>query len=198
MSTLTAKELSLQHPKRFQQEYSKWAEYAVDYDWWDWTEERLRETLAPAGVRVDKLWFRLSYSQGDYATFEGHIMVWEWMEATKDGDQTYAEKYPALRLALADYGEDATVTTYNRSCGARVNLEGNVVGNTYPTGIFAGLEQEAWDELVLEQFESEDWDRLATYWLREKCDDLYRRLREEHEYLTSEEQFIEHGEECEV
>jgi hypothetical protein len=191
MSALTARELSLQDPKRFQKEYLKWTEYAVEYDWWEWTEDRLKETLAPAGVRVDKLWFSLSYSQGDYATFEGHIMVWEWMEATKDGDQTYADKYPALHLALADYGEDATVTTYNRSCGARANLDGNVVGNTYPTGIFSALEQDAWDDLVEEQYDMAGLEQAMQDYVDNISAELYTDLREEYEHLTSEESFIE-------
>ena len=151
----------------------------------------MKERLAPAGVRVDKLWFSLSYSQGDYATFEGHIMVWEWMEATMDGDQTYADKYPALHLALADYGEDATVTTYNRSGGARVNLDGNVVGNTYPTGIFAGLDQEAWDELVEAQFYEAGLEQALQDYVDDISRQLYRDLRDEYEHLTSEESFIE-------
>jgi hypothetical protein len=191
MPTLTARDLQKTDPKRFQKEYLKWTEYAVEYDWWEWTEDRLKETLAPAGVRVDKLWFSLSYSQGDYATFEGHIMVWEWMEATKDGDQTYADKYPALHLALADYGEDATVTTYNRSCGARANLDGNVVGNTYPTGIFAGLDQDAWDALVEEQFYEAGLEQALQDYVDAISAELYTDLREEYEHLTSEESFIE-------
>jgi hypothetical protein len=191
MPTLTARELLEQHPKKFQKEYSEWTNYALDYDWWEYIEERLRETLAPAGVRVDKIWFSLSYSQGDYATFEGSIMVWEWMEATKDGDQTLAEKYPALHLALADYGESATVTSYNRSCGARVNLDGSVVGNTYPAGIFAGLEQEAWDELVEAQFYEAGLEQAMQDYVDDISRQLYRDLQDDYEHMTSEESFIE-------
>lgn len=191
MPTLTAKELSLQHPKRFQQEYLKWTEYAVDYDWWDWTEERLKETLAPAGVRVDRILFSLSYSQSDYATFEGRINIDMWMEATEDGDQTYAEKYPAVHLAARDYGEWASVNTWSRSCNARVNFDGNVIGNTYPTGIFSALDQEAWDELVEEQFYSAGFEQALQDYVDNISRQLYRDLQGEYEHLTSEESFIE-------
>lgn len=190
-TALSAAELKHTDPKRFQQEYSKWTNYAVDYDWWEFTEESLRERLAPAGVRIDRILFSMSYSQGDYASFAGHIMVSEWMEATMDGDQTYADKYPALHLALADYGEDATVTTYSRSGGARVNLDGNVVGNTYPTGIFAGLDHEAWDELVEAQFYEAGLEQALQDYVDDISRQLYRDLRDEYEHLTSEESFIE-------
>ncbi len=178
-------------PKRFREEYSKWTEYALDYDWWDYTEERLKEKLEPAGVSNIKLHFSLSYSQGDYVTFEGRIDVHKWMDVTKDGDQTYAEKYPALRLAIEDYGDYASVTTYNRSCVARVNLDGGCIGNTYATGIFAGLEAEAWDELVEEQYDEAGLEQALQDFVDDISQELYTDLRDEYEHLTSEESFIE-------
>jgi hypothetical protein len=154
-------------------------------------EERLREKLEPAGVSNIKLWFSLSYSQSDYATFEGRIDVHKWMDVTKYGDQTYSEKYPALRLAIEDYGDYASVTTYNRNCVARVNLDGGCVGNTYPAGIFAGLESEAWDELVEEQYYEAGLEQALQDYVDDISQQLYRDLSDEYEHLTSEESFIE-------
>jgi len=190
MPTLTAQELSLQDPRRFREEYLKWTEYALDYDWWDYIEERLKERLEPAGVRNIKLSFRLAYSQGDHATFTGSIDVHKWMDVTKYGDQTYAEKYPALRMALEDYGDSASVTTYNR-CVARVNLDGGCIGNTYAAGIFAGLDPDAWDELVEEQFYEAGLEQALQDYVDDISQELYTDLREEYEHLTSEKSFIE-------
>lgn len=181
----------MQDPKRFQSEYLKWTEYAADYDWWDYMEERLKETLAPAGVRVEKLQFSLSYSQGDYATFTGSIDVAMWMETNKDGEQTYAEKYPAMFLAAQDYGERATVATRHRSCGATVNLDDSYVGNTYPSGIFSAMDQEAWDELVEEQRDAASLEQALQDYVDAISSQLYRDLQSEYEHLTSEESFIE-------
>ena len=191
MSSLTAQELQTQNPKRFHEEYLKWTEYAVDYDWWDYMEQGLKEKLEPAGVRDVKLHFRLSYSQGDFATFEGRIDVHKWMDVTKDGELTYAEKYPALRLAIEDYGDYASVTTYNRNCVARVSLDGGCIGNTYAAGIFAGLEAEAWDELVEEQYDSAGLEQALQDYVDDVSQELYTDLRDEYEHLTSEESFIE-------
>lgn len=191
MSVITAQELQSLDPKRFQREYLKWTEYAADYDWWDCTQEHLRETLAPAGVRIDRIVFSLSYSQRDYATFEGRIDLAQWMEATKDGEQTYEEKYPAVYLAAQDYGDYATVNTWSRDGGARVNLDGNLVGNTYPTGIFSALEQEAWDELVEEQYGAAGIEQALQEYVDDISRQLYSDLQDEYEHLTSEESFIE-------
>ena len=154
-------------------------------------EERLKEKLEPAGVHDVKIEFSLSYSQGDYATFTGRIWVHEWMDATKDGDQTYAEKYPALRLALEDYGDHASVTTYGRACGARVNYDGACAGNTYAAGVFSGLEQEAWDELIEEQLSYAGLEQALQDYVDAVSHQLYRDLHDEYEHLTSEESFIE-------
>ena len=196
MPEITAKELSEQDPERFQKEYSKWTEYNLDYDWWEYTQDHLKEKLAPAGVSVRTIPFSLSYSQGDYATFEGSINVAMWMDVTKDGPDTedtptYAEKYPALRLAMEDYGEHASVTTYHRSCGARVNLDGSCVGNTYAAGIFAGLESEAWDELIEDQYASAGLEKALQDYVDDISRQLYRDLRNEYEHLNSEQSFIE-------
>lgn len=186
----------MQDPKIFQREYLKWCEYALDYEWWEWAEEQLRERLSSAGVTVERLLFSLSYSQGDYATFEGRIMVWEWMEATKDGPQndttqTYAEKYPALFLAAQDYGDWASVNTWNRSCNARVTYDAHLVGNTGPEGVFSGLDQEAWDELVEEQYSASGLEQAMQDYVDDISRQLYRDLCAEYEHLTSEESFIE-------
>ena len=110
---------------------------------------------------------------------------------TKDGDQTYAEKYPALRLAIEDYGDYASVSTYNRSCVARVSMDGGCIGNTYAAGIFAGLEAEAWDELVEEQYNEAGIEQALQDYVDDISQELYTDLSDEYEHLTSEESFIE-------
>jgi hypothetical protein len=154
-------------------------------------QDRLKENLAPAGVAVERLLFSLSYSQGDYATFEGRINLGMWMEANKCGDQTYAEKYPALHLAAQDYGDWVSVNTWHRSCNARVTYDAHLVGNTYPEGVFSGLDQEAWDELVEEQMDDAGIEQALQDYVDNISCQLYRDLRDEYEHLTSEESFIE-------
>ena len=186
MPQITAQELLEQDPKRFREEYLKWTEYALDYDWWDYMEERLKENLALKGFTVKRIWFNVSYCQSDYAAFEGSIAVDEWM-AHKGYDVTY----PALYLAVKDYCEFADVECTGRGGNARVNFDGYVVGNTPPTGLFAGLEREAWDELVEEQFSAAGLEDEMQSDVDAECQELYTDLRDEYEHLTSEESFIE-------
>lgn len=197
MRVVTAQELQTADPAKFQKEYSSWCEYACDYDWWDYVEEQLKEQLKPAGVRVDSIHFRLAYSQGDYATFSGYATLDEWMAACKDGPltedtPTFAEKYPALYLAVRDYGCQVKIETNHRSCGASVNMDYyGLYGNTSPSGIFQHLDQEAWDELVQAQLDASDIERELQAYVDSISHQLYRDLRDEYEHLTSEESFIE-------
>ena len=192
MTTLTAQELRERDPKRFELEYYKWFEYACDYKWWDYIEDHFKATVAEAGVTVRGIEFSLAHSQGDYAMFTGTIQVHEWMDANKQGDQTYAEKYPALRLAAEDYGDYAKVEQgYRRRNTSRVNLEGNLIGNTFPDGIFANLDPDAWDALVEEQYFSSGLEEAMQGYVDDLCNGLYSDLREEYEGMTSEDAFIE-------
>ena len=143
--------------------------------------------MAAIGISVSRINFSLSYSQGDYASFEGSIAIDEWME-----HKGYAETYPALYLAVKDYGEFAGVSDRtNRRRWPRVSFDGNVVGNTNPEGIFAGLEQEAWDELVEDQYRSAGLEDEMQSEVEALCRKLYSDLRDEYEHLTSEQSFIE-------
>jgi hypothetical protein len=186
MTNLTAKELQTADPKRFQKEYSKWQEYALDRDWWDYMEGNFKGDMADKGVIVSHIYFNLSYSQGDYASFEGSISVDEWMV-----HKGYDETYPALYLAAKDYCEFAHVADRSRGSWPRVNLEGNLAGNTDPSGIFKHLDREAWDELVYEQFSAAGLEDEMQSFVEAECRKLYRDLREEYEHLTSEQSFIE-------
>jgi hypothetical protein len=186
MPTITAQELSLQDPKRFREEYLKWTEYALDYDWWDYMEDGFKEDAACEGVEIKRIYFSLSYSQGDYASFEGQINVAEWMLA-----KGYDETYPALYLAVKDYGEYASVTDRSRGSWPRVNYDGNCTGNTHATGIFKHLDDETWDELVYEQYQASGIEGEMQSGVDAMCRKLYSDLRDEYEHLTSEKSFIE-------
>lgn len=176
----------MQDPKRFRVEYLKWTEYALDYDWWDYMEEVFKRDMADKGISVTHIYFSVSYSQSDYAAFEGSIAVDEWMV-----HKGYDVAYPALYLAAKDYCEFAQVSNRSRGGGARVSFDGTLVGNTPPTGIFAGLEPEAWDELVAEQFYEASLEDEMQSDVDAISDKLYTDLRDEYEHLTSEESFIE-------
>lgn len=191
--TMSLQDMRTKDPKEFQRRYYEWASAGCDhYDWWESTEEFFREDMAPLGLTVDKIHFSLSYGQGDYASVDGTLDMHLWMQAAG-----YGESHLALCLDAKEYAGYWRVSASHRGMVSVADIRYEP-GNTRPSGIFSDLPQDAWDALVLEQYESEDWDKLATEWVRERCEELYRLLRDEYEYLTSEEAFIEWSKDNEI
>lgn len=185
-------ELKEKDPSGFQKEYEKWAQYALDYKWWDSVRDDFIEDCKPKGVRVDQGYFSLTYGQGDYAAFEGTLRLHEVMEHLK-----LAEPYPALYLAVKENGARVEVSCHyhNRSRIGEV-----YAGLTYcsPRGIFSDLDKDTWDALIEQQLEQSSLEEVLQSFVDGLCTDLYKSLRDEYEYLTSEEQFIEHCEANEI
>jgi hypothetical protein len=204
MRDVTAKELKELDPKRFKEEYYKWQEYAADYDWADWIKDNYTADMRVEGIKIDNFYWDISYSQGDGANFDGHAVVHEWMEANPQ----YAEQYPALYLACKQDGSYVSVRTGNRGHNMHFNLNESWWG-TDPCGIFHMLDKDTWVELVDDQAGFVDVEAEIRSTCERFMQDMYYKLRDEYEHITSEESFIEscecnevtfeiEGEECEV
>ena len=180
-------ELKEKDPARFEREYAKWRDWQCSDSYWsEFVEEGFKTDMALLGVDVDNIYFSLGYCQSDYASFTGTLRIAQWMKS-----EGYDEQYQALWLALCDFGDELSVLDRHNSPVIDWEFWYSVGDNTEPSGIFEGLDQDAWCELVESQFDAEPWETLIDEWLRGKARDLYKKLVEEYEYQTSEEQFIE-------
>lgn len=190
MHTITPEELKKLHPKRFEKEYYKWVEYATHHDWGDWIKEDFGAEMKCVGIHVDNFWWDISYSQGDGASFDGHVKLHEWMADTKaKDDQTYAELYPALYLACKQDGSYISVSTRNRGHYLSFSFSESWWG-TDPEGIFTGLDRETWVELVEDQASSADLEDEIRTVCERFMKDMYYKLRDEYEEITSEDAFV--------
>ena len=175
-------ELKEKHPDQFDREYQKWYPNALThYDWWDGVYEMFRNDCEPKGVHIDlsRTYFSISYSQGDHAEIGGYIDFAEWMKANG-----YDKQYLPLYLDAKEYCAFADIARR----GVSLNY---YPGNTRPSGIFSDLPEEAWDELVEEQWKAEDWEKLLDETVKDLNHELYKLLVQEYEYLTSESAFVE-------
>jgi hypothetical protein len=186
---ITAKELRALDPKRFDKEYYSWLEYAGGYDWWDYIEQNFTDAMAAKGVRVDKIFFSVGYSQSDYAGFRGRVDAYKWMCNNKDGQDTYADKYPALAIAAKQDGSHLDVDMSNRGY-LHFDLT-EYTYNTDPDGIFQHLDPEAWEALVAEQLDDADLEANITAWVEARCHELRRELEDGYEDVTSVEAFLD-------
>lgn len=204
MKTVTAQELKELDPKRFEKEYYAWMEYAPHRDWADWIKEDYTSQMRVEGIKVDNFYWEVSYSQGDGANFDGHVLVHEWMEANPQ----YMEQYQALYLACKQDGSYVSVRTDSRGYNMHFNLNESWFG-TEPNGIFNGLDKDTWWELVVEQSDAANVENEIRSTCERFMSAMYHTLRDEYEHITSEESFIEscecnevtfelEGEECEI
>ena len=189
MSHVTSKELQSADPKKFQKEYSSWAQEGPHDEWWEYTEDHFKKDMDAAGVYVREIQFSLGYSQSDYAGFEGEIRVSEFMETAG-----YDVEYPALYLAVKEYGDRAHVVTGYRIGSARVSWDADFFLATTASGVFKGLDDDAWEALLDDQHSAAGLEAEMQSYVAKKCTLLYRDLQDAYEHLTSEESFIEHCE----
>ncbi|CAB4123520.1 hypothetical protein UFOVP48_20 [uncultured Caudovirales phage] len=177
-------ELQTSDPKRFEKEYHEWCQHFPDYDWWEDTEGNFTDRCAQQGVRVDNITFSGFWSQGDGAAFAGRVYVYEWME-----QKGYDLTHPAAYLASKDDGSYVRLEI-GRGNNMRANYDGWVY--TEPSGVFIGLEFQAWESLVEEQLDDISIEAEVLSFCEDLAQELYTDLRDEYEHLTSEAMFIEH------
>jgi len=184
-------ELRERDPKRFEKEYHEWCQYTPSYDWWDCVEADFIADCGKLGVHVDSTTFSGFYSQGDGAAFVGRVYVYEWME-----QKGHHITHPAAYLGCKDDGSYVRLET-GRGNNMRANLE-EYANQTAPSGVFTGLDQQAWEELVDAQISELSIEDEVLSFCEDLAQELYTDLRDEYEHLTSEEMFIEHCEANEV
>ena len=194
---VTAAELKMLDPKRFEKEYWDWVSYSALWDdWADSIEEMFKETVAPFGARVESI----EYDIGGYnpqAIFLGSVALDEFMEECKVEGVPLSELYPALYLAVCEDGSYIRVTSNYRRMGIHLDLR-EQVSTTDPVGIFSGLDPDAWEELLDEQWNACDLESHVRSFIDDQCADLARDLQAEYEHLTSEEAFLESCEANEI
>lgn len=191
MKELTAQELKELDPRRFKKEYEDWSVHAADWDWTDSTQDNLKKDMELEGIHVKSLYWQVSFCQGDGASFDGSVSIYDWMNAVMaDEEFTYAEKYPALYIAAKQDGSFMRIRTANRGMYLHIELRENWQG-TRAEGIFTGLDDASWEELVEDQASDACIDEDIRLHCERHMKDFYRTLADEYLYLTSEEAFIE-------
>ena len=193
MKTVTAQELKQLDPRRFEREFSKWAEWQWQDDWIiDDVQSRFTELYKPKGIEIEELHYCISYSQGDFASFSGRVFLAEWMDATpvcKDGP-TYAERYPALYIACNEDGSYLRIKGEDNRRGWRVDFE-EAWHSIGPTGIFANMPDEDWESLVTDQAYEADLEKEIREYCQSIGREIYRELSDYFLDATSEDAFME-------
>lgn len=170
----------------------KYQDWNIDYDWWDsvykWFEEY---ALAEYGVKVDpeRISFRGFYSQGDGASFTGHVVDIEKVIASGKPTRRYHRPEQFNRVIRYMFNEcGLSLTThstgfYDTSQATEIERYKVNPHETYYPG-----QQDAYvfAEDALEWLESQ-WVDICN----ELAYSLYSNLEQAYDYLTSDEALAE-------
>ena len=177
-------ELMERDPKRYRTEYERWSYSAADHEWWSYVYENFQSEAIYSGLIVNDIRFSGFWSQGDGAGFTGTIKLHKWMQF-----HGCAVDYPALYMAYEQDDTKALIDLAHR--GYSQTVEVAAVRFSEPEGIFAGLDTDAWLDLVSEQEMRFIADDKIRDYVHDMSHKLYRDLEAEYTHLTSEESFIE-------
>lgn len=154
-------------------------------NWWDCVESDFVEDMKQVGIQVDKIYFSGFWSQGDGACFVGQLA-----NALTYLNHHHVDQFPMLRKLIE---MDGTVWAtsehrgrYYHSSSVSINAECDPFWQcTDPKSELQEAVIQRWDGMVdkeIVDFEA----ALAEQW-RTYMDDLYTKLEEEHDYLTSDD-----------
>jgi hypothetical protein len=179
-------------PSRFEKEHQDFVS-SIDWQWWDYIESEFKREMQELDVTVDSITFEgLDWGHSD-ANWSGRINLASLMKR-----MGLDEQY--LPLYLAVEADAAWVDVLFG--GSRKNSMDVVIRESthyvVAQGIFAGLDEDEWDELISDQWREADIQGVAEKFVQEKADELLKRLQTEWDYISSEEYFIEGCEANEV
>lgn len=158
----------------------------VDYhDWWNDVEAVFVEDMKKVGIEVWQLYFSGFCSQGDGACFTGKLS-----DTKVYLDHHHADQFPMIRKLLEHDGDVWAISRHSgryyhhmsTTIGAECDTFHNVMDQ--PTEFHAAV-VEQWDEALTKEmaaFETALTEQWRTY-----MQEVYRKLEEEYDHLTSDE-----------
>jgi len=161
-------------------------------DWYEGTFEDFKEDMIAKFIFVRNIRFSGFCSQGDGASFTGHITcVPSFLARHK-----LTGKYPVLHRLLAKGGELSLLITRSSGHYCHENMVKAEIAmcsgfrSILPHGDpLRDTVVEMWDSKLEIEYSWLESD--ATEIIRRYCRDLYKKLEKEHDYLTSDEAVLE-------
>lgn len=156
-------------------------------DWWDCVYDNFREDMGVKGIEVQDMRFSGFWSQGDGASFTGYIKD----NALFLKAHELTETYPWVTKLLEMNGDftlkiERTSHHYVHENTVSVDLSfTDMFTHVMPRDDLRSAIAEQWDRLLDAEYET--LADTATTIIRGHCHDLYQRLDEEYDYLTSDE-----------
>lgn len=188
-----------------QQRAREWYLEGMDYEWWDCVYEDAKTEGYTFGFCIDKIYFSGFYSQGDGACWVGQVDVSQWLGThVPDSIGVSAWRQLIQENVVSKHLQVSHVS--NHYSHENTMRFGEIVDDTdcyeddytmQLPSIFKGMSIANLFDLIeaddtcsfknIEQIEQAIEESSKDY-----AREIYRRLREEYEYLCSDEVMIDH------
>lgn len=158
-------------------------------DWWDSTYEMFREDMKEKGIDVEQMYFSGFWSQGDGACFEGRVEDWElFLKSVGYDKPTLIQHATGCWSFRVDHGGHY----YHENC---TNFSGDLpMPDGYDNDEFIRMfspyegefKSQAWIAVLTDGVHA-DFESLFKDTFKDHMRNLYRKLEEEYDYLTTDE-----------
>jgi hypothetical protein len=189
-----------------QQKAREWYIEGMDYEWWEGTYEMAIEDGKEKGFYIDKIYFSGFHSQGDGASWTGQVDVRQWLETNVPDSiglsawcqliqEDIISKHVKVEANNAHYCHESTMSFQDvwDETGVEDDYQMQL------PSIFKGMTIANLFDIIATDTDCpyKDVDGITQAIAESGKDyarDIYQRLREEYEYLCSEEMMIDHFE----
>lgn len=165
----------------------------VDHDWWDCVYSDFTEDMKAVGIAVAHMYFSGFWSQGDGACFDGRVDDWRlFLKSLGYTDELMVQHF----ADHASFSVSHSGHYYHENC-TRFDAEfylpdQYVTDEHFLEGHGFGEElRDAALSAVLSEYDGCELEGEFTEAFKGHMRDLYRRLENEYEYLTSDEAVLE-------
>ena len=209
MSTTQVEEISTYTYQQLNDEAKEqakqwWYEHGAEHEWWEFTYEDFKREGYELGFVIDKFGFSGFYSQGDGACWEGKVDVATWLKThTEDSigrdawcaliQEGFCDKHFSIHTRNNHYSHSNTMTCVGWDW-VDENGEEDYLYLKQPS-IFQGMHYRDVRNIItssdFKHKDPNDIEQAAFESAKDYADQLYKQLREEYEYITSEANLIE-------
>jgi hypothetical protein len=193
-------ELKDNYPDKFTKEYGLWAQDAPYEDWWAYVYADAIEDGEVLGFDIDDIKFSGFWSQGDGASWHGRVRLDTFISKNYDAAEP-ATLYllEMIRLgwiapSIGVHQNGRSVHEMSMTCDGVEDYVNFAAKDdaVVPDGPYAGANVIELASVFGLPLLLDDLEKTALDSARYFASEIYIRLRDEYEWLTSEEQFIEH------
>ena len=163
-------------------------------DWWEGVYEQFKGDMDAIGIQVERMYFSGFWSQGDGACFEGCVFDWELflnsLGYTDAALTDHATRNFSFSVAHFGHYYHENCTSFGFDTPLPCHNEDEDFIDDYSPHERASLQEAVWIAL-LSGYSSDSFEREFNEAFKNHMRDLYKRLEQEYDYLTSDEAVLD-------